>query len=121
MSQLFAAVLRARMSAVYLANIDIARELGVAPQLVRRWASAQGTPATEDLPTLARVLGLTEAHVTDLVGPTSSVEAAPRLPLSAIERAARDHWAKLHALPPAFRQTVLVAQLRANGVESGEL
>ena len=119
MSQLFAAVLRARMSALYLARIDVARALGVSPKLVAQWATAAALPATEDLPGLARVLGLPQSYVINLVGPTQSLTSTPP-PLSSLERAARDHWLELRLLPPAFRQAVLAAQLHANSVESSD-
>ena len=105
--------MRARMAQYYIAEIDLARALGVAPKLVGRWATGEAQPAREDLPELGQILSLSSQQIQTLLGNTHAIDSAPRPPIEAIERAAREHWDELRLLPPPFREAVLLAQLRA--------
>ena len=49
--------LQALMDALYVAPIDLARELGVAPTTIARWTSGELRPRSEDLAAIERIFG----------------------------------------------------------------
>jgi transcriptional regulator with XRE-family HTH domain len=117
MSTIFGMTLRALMERYYIAEIDLARTLGVSPALIERWVTGQALPAYEDLPMLSRVLGMRPGALEALVGPTHSIDAGPPAEPDALERLAAQHRDELALLPPAFRAAVVQAHLRANRSE----
>jgi transcriptional regulator with XRE-family HTH domain len=109
----FVQLMRSRMEQYYIADIDLARALGVAPSLVRRWTRGEAAPAREDLLQLGATLGLSSQELQTLLSDVPAIDSAPRPPVEVIEQFARENWGELRLLPPAFREAVLVAQLRA--------
>jgi transcriptional regulator with XRE-family HTH domain len=121
MSDAFAAVLRARMARYYIADIDLARELGVSPATIARWSTGQSRPAREDLAVLSRILGLSRPKLEAILGSTHSLERGGQLDPEDVERTARDNWDELRQLPYPFRAPVLLAQVAANTTGIREL
>ena len=115
MSLEFAGWLRERLSDRYLAEIDVARTVGVTPRLVRQWLDGLREPSeTEDLQILARMLDVSvdEVHRHLPAGPTPAGDAL--LLEGEVERLEASHADDLDELPAAFRQAVLRAQAIAN-------
>lgn len=100
---MFGDVLVEIMRQRYIAVIDVARELRVAPSLVERWLRNEALPQPEDVVTLACLLGGSDAErlLTAVEQPGTSVSStwltvAPRS-LDAAEREI------VRSLPAAFR------------------
>ncbi len=62
MKECFGKVLADVMRRLYIAEVDLAGELGVSPTLVQRWISGAAVPTVEDVTALTRLLRAGSLH-----------------------------------------------------------
>jgi transcriptional regulator with XRE-family HTH domain len=113
MARTFAERLSELMTHSYLAEVDVARFVGVSPQLVGRWRSAEDLPRPEDVDALARLTGVSAWELAALL-PAGLHLDEPMPEPALLARLTDQHWDELQRLPAPFRAAVLAAQARAN-------
>ena len=109
MSSAFAATLARILRQRYIAEIDVARELGVSPSLVARWLTGDASPSSEDVARLEQLLSGADAAAlrTAAVFPAStSKDKLPETPGRALSVTERELLARV---PPAFRAAFAAA------------
>ena len=98
----FGATLAGIMERRYIAAIDIAREVGVAPRQVERWLRDEAAPSPVDVRTLAGLLG--GADGARLLAAGTGVEFDAQADSSPTPRPmSPKELAVLGGLPPVFR------------------
>lgn len=104
----FADVLGEIMRRRYIAEIDIARELGVSPALVTRWVRGTALPAAHDVTALRQLMYGHDALLFD-----AAAAGLPRLRYDYERRSPRplceSERELLNRLPTAFRETFAAA------------
>jgi transcriptional regulator with XRE-family HTH domain len=92
MSSVFGTTLGRIMRQWYIAEIDVARELGVSPSHVARWLAGAATPTPEDVSRLGQLLSCADADALRTAAGLPAATSTDPLhqpvgrPLSAIER-----------------------------------
>jgi transcriptional regulator with XRE-family HTH domain len=109
MSSAFAATLARILRQRYIAEIDVARELGVSPSLVARWLTGDASPSSEDVARLEQLLSGADALAlrSAAVWPASTGrDNLPETPGRALSVTERELLARV---PPAFRAAFAAA------------
>src|SRR5690349_2687614 len=106
----FGATLAEIMRRRYIAEIDVARELGVSPTVVAQWLSGATSPTPADVAHLALLLGDEEARTLEAAAANPACEEHPDSPNRPLCEAEQQ---LLAYLPGAFRAAFAAAFARS--------